>query len=285
MREKKEFKNHWIFLLAGILFFIEACIPFLGGGGPSIVIQSSKDSSEDENSSRRRVRKSRRELSSEFFAKTQADECRESKSCERICLNLYDDNYGAQDECLKLKKEAVDDLDAIVGMLEDPTVNELLHINHKIFEVFLGLSVEPWVEALRNADRDEAGPILAWVAQSKDISSVILEHGSTGDYAGFKSYEGLKELLKAVSRTGSTDCAQFKSGFEEELNDSGFSFCEIAVRESNTKVTSQNAESGILGDFLRGTECGNCWRVLIVDGSCTFAATGDIEDSTVCNTD
>ena len=290
MKEKKKCKNHRIFLI-GTAFFIGACIPFLGGGGPSIVIQGSTDSSE-ESSSRKRTKKSRKELSSEFYAKTRADECEESRNCEDICFDLYNDSLGAQDECVKLKKEAVDDLDAIAGMLADPEISELKTIPHKIFEVFLGLSVEPWVRALRKADREEAGVILAWIAQTKNISAVILEYGSTGGYSGFKSYEGLKELLRAVSREGSTDCGQYKSGFEVEINNSGFSVCEIAVREGNTKLYNTNAENGILGDFLRPTECGGdgtsdsgCWDVTIGNGSCTFTATTNIKDSDTCDTD
>lgn len=288
MTEKNKFKTHWIFLLAGALFLIGACIPFLGGGSPSVVIQSSGESSPAEsNSSRRGTRKSRGELSSEFFARSQADSCgsRDNERCERLCVSIYDDDYGAQEECFKLKTETVYDLDNIESNLRDPSIGELKNINHKIFELFMALSVKPWIEALRKADRTEAGIILAWIAQTKDISAAILEYGATGDYVNFKSYEGLKELLKAVSRDGSTDCAQYKSGFEESLNDSSFSFCEIAIRQSNTKVTSQAAENGILGDFLREKECGQCWDVNIntANDSCTFGNLSS--DPVICNED
>lgn len=283
MKEKKKFKNRRVFFLAGAVLFIGACIPSMGGGGPSIVIQTSTDSDDTKTSPRKRTNRSRTGVSPEFHARTDADAC--SGHCKDICLDLYNDSLGAQEECLKLKKETVDDLDAIVSILADPEISELKAISHKIFKVFLSLSVEPWVKALRKADRKEAGLILAWIAQTKNISSVILEYGSTGDYADFKSYEGLKELLKAISREGSTDCGRYvNSFFEETLNESGFAFCDIAVREGNSKLYNTSAESGILGDFFHA--CGDCW-VEAQGETCGFTPAADavINDPDQCDID
>ena len=249
-------KNFIVVLL--IVLFLTGCIP---AGGPAIVIHKSTDDSSSQSKSSD-LKRTRDDISNEYFAKTKADSCVSDSRCSDICEDLFDDDYGTQDECLKLKIETVEIFEEIVEVLEDPVIGELKSINHKVFAALLALSVEPWVRALRKADRREAEVILAWAAQDKNISGAIYEHGADGDYVGFKSYEGLKELLKAASTEGENDCDKYKSGFQADLNASDFSFCEIAARENNSKVTSN-----ILKDFQDECE----WQVVEIENNrCTI---------------
>ena len=251
-------KNFPIWFLI-IVLFLTSCIP---AGGPSIVIQgSTEDSSSGSRSSD--LRRARQDISNEHFARTEADSCASDPRCSDICEDLFDDDYGTQDECIKIKIETVEAFEEIVEVLKDPVIGELKNINHKIFTTLLALSVEPWVRALRKADRREAEVLLAWIAQDKNIAGAVYEHGADGDYVGFKSYEGLKELLKVASDEGTDDgCDQYKSGFLSDLNASDFNFCEIAARENNSKVTSN-----ILKDFKDECE----WQVEpIINNRCTI---------------
>ena len=246
-------------------FYGPGCIPLPGGGGSSaVVIQPSASSSKKEED--KKIKRSRTELRAEYFAKNRGDACDDNRDCRDVCADLYSDDYGAQDECFKLRKTAVEDMETVVSILEDPSIGELKNINHKVFDILLEISVEPWVAAARRADRKEAGVILAWIAQSRNIAGVILDHGSTGDYVGYESYAGFKELLKAADGSGSNDCEKYLHGFTKDLNDSDYNFCGIAGRENNTKVTELEPKEGILGDFKR--ECSDE----------IAAASGDLED-------
>ena len=252
--------KHWkpngkaVFAAIALSFCGTACIPLPGGmgrGSSAVIVQSSgSDSKKDD---KEKIKRSRTELRAEYFAKNRGEACDDNRDCRDVCADLYSDDYGAQDECFKLRETAVEDMETVVSILEDPSIGELKNIEHKVFDILLEISVEPWVAAARRADRKEAGIILAWIAQSRNIAGVILDHGSTGDYVGYESYAGFKELLKAADGSGSTDCEKYLHGFTRDLNDSNYNFCGIAHRESNTKVTDTTEKEGILGDFTK--EC------------------------------
>ena len=59
--------------------------------------------------------------------------------------------------------------------------------------------MEPWVKALRRADREESELILSWMAQEREISQAIYDYDSKGGDYSFEHYEGLRELLVSVA--------------------------------------------------------------------------------------
>ena len=212
--------------------FLTSCIP-QSTSDYSVVLHKSSDSS-DKKEKEAPTRRRRDEIRSNYFGRA-GETCDEDDRCRDVCEELYDDDDGAQEDCFLLKEDVVDQLEEIVQTLEDdPTMGQLRRIDYKMFTLLMELSVEPWVKALRRSGRDEAELILTWIARDREISKIVSDYGSKGNYI-FKHYAGLSQLLKAASTVGGSDndCDKFKDGLTKELNDSSFNFCQIADRENN----------------------------------------------------
>lgn len=235
MREVKiQDKKKSLFVAVPLMafLFLVSCIP-QSTGDYSVVVRKSSDSS-DETEKKTPTRRRRDEIRSNYFGKA-GETCDEDDRCRDVCEELYDDDDGAQEDCFLLKEDVVDQLEEIVQTLEDdPTMGQLRRIDYKMFTLLMELSVEPWVKALRRSSKDEAELILTWIARDREISQIVYDYGSKGNYI-FKDYAGLRELLTAASTISqdASNCDKFKDGLTKELNDSSFSFCQIADRENN----------------------------------------------------
>ena len=226
--------------------FLVGCWADLGSGfdssfDPALLIQASALEESRDRSNRKRNRKSGSYKRSSI--------CLGSIDCEEICEEIFED-YGVVDKCFDLKEDLVFDFEEMLDIFDtDVTYPSLKILDGDVFRDLMELSVEHWVNLTQNIDDSEARAILAWIASDNDVAEVILEYGSTGNYAGFDSYEGLEELMKEVG--SGAGCSKYEDALHDEELSGDFTFCDIARKEGNLSLVNRIIDE--LNDYK---ECG-----------------------------
>lgn len=258
-----------IFVFVVVSFSVGSCFP-LDPSGPSVIIRASLKSDSQKRIEREtRVRRNRENIQSRYYARDREDTCSVDTGCRDDCGDLYDEAYDAYEECLKLRKTVVEDMKSIIRALENPSEG-LQNIDSSIFTALMALSVEPWIEVTRSANREDSELILSWIAQKRDISEAVHDYGSSGGYTTFEIYEGLRELLKSAG-SGEGECAELEDGLTTGLNDGNFNFCSIAQRTENEYVVL------IVENLQKAFKC-NAWSFDPESEPCSISVATAIEE-------
>jgi len=221
-------KNYNIKIFILIMFsvgLLSSCVWDNSQLGNVAVIPSETDLASDGQKSKLRSKSS----------KSTSGRCEDHKSCIDNCEDVYetsdndDDEDDKVDACTELSYRIAIQFEDILEVLEEPTDRGLRNIEQRAFDKFVDISIDPWVETMRDLNNDaEAERVLSWVARDSSIAGSLIK--AYNNYEDVDEYEGLIELFEQVG-TGS-GCTELCNGMKVGIAGNR-SFYDIAISTSN----------------------------------------------------
>ena len=175
----------------------------------------------DEEYDRRRERDSDRDDVIDRSRKrhTGGAKCEGNDDCEEMCDDIYDRRRDKED-CEDLSVRQVELLKDVYELLEDPDLDDLEGIDLEDLDVLINISIEPLDDRVGKYSRREAKEMLVWIASSSAVANLFE-----------KEDDDFKILKKLLGEINSDSLSALKATL-----DSGDSFMEIAVEESNEEA-------------------------------------------------
>lgn len=101
--------------------------------------------------------------------------CSESRECERICENTFNQFLPAIDRCRTLPQQLVFDIENLVRALENPIVQDLRRANVRTdFRRLLALDYVVLLDIVERYRIDNARELLLWFAEEDEVADELL---------------------------------------------------------------------------------------------------------------
>ena len=148
-------------------------------------------------------------------------ECEGDRDCEEICDDIYDRRADRED-CEELSVAAVESLEIVYELLEDPDEDDLVDIDPTDFEALIDISIEPVDDLFGRYSSREAREVAVWIAENPDIAAILQDEDDD-----FQLFEA---IFREIGSNGNA-----LDGLGRTIT-GGDNFMEILITENNAEA-------------------------------------------------